>query len=117
MQHPPFQSPAPAEAIRESDVARLSFAVQLAEGLYEREEEGQGERAAAAQGVLQRSVGANYTGPAATATATADPRGLSFQPGAMLWVIQVGAAEAKGWEGGRRGGVDAARLEQPVGLR
>lgn len=60
----------PAEAIRESDIAKLSFAVQLAEGLYERFGE------------------PPQNSSHASSSSSSPAAGLSFTPGSMLWLIQ-----------------------------
>ena len=52
------------ETIRESDISKLSFAVELAAGLYDRYSTANGEEGGGAAG------------------------GSSFGPGAMLWLIQ-----------------------------
>ena len=55
------------ETIRESDISKLSFAVELASGLYERFSDGKGPPG---------SQGVN------------EVKGGSFEPGSMLWLIQ-----------------------------
>ncbi|GFR45920.1 hypothetical protein Agub_g7378, partial [Astrephomene gubernaculifera] len=62
------------ETIRESDVAKLSFAVELAAGFYERQEQQQD----ASSGNTTSSSSSSSTSPAPS----------SVEPGAMLWLIQ-----------------------------
>mmetsp|Transcript_16501 Transcript_16501/g.43135 ORF Transcript_16501/g.43135 Transcript_16501/m.43135 type:complete len:640 (+) Transcript_16501:109-2028(+) len=80
------------EAIRESDIAKLSFAVQLAQGLYERGGGAEGQPSEG--GDLQpsaldetRNDPVSLHGGAKQGTQSGGGAG-SFQPGAMLWVIQ-----------------------------
>ncbi len=71
-----------AEAVRESDIAKLSFSVQLAEGLFSQQQQhhhhqqqpgrSAAEQQGAGDGGQQDSVGLSG----------------SFEPGAMIWLIQ-----------------------------
>lgn len=73
------------ETIRESDIAKLSFAVELAQGLYDRQtDEGQQQ--------LQQQGGD-------AGTAGQEQGGGAFAPGAMLWLIQRDFLQVGGCQG------------------
>lgn len=61
------------ETIRESDISKLSFAVELAAGLYDR---------------YSAAAAAGEPGGAGAGREGALTSGSSFGPGAMLWLIQ-----------------------------
>lgn len=85
-----------AEAIRESDIAKLSFAVQLAEGLFSRQQQHehqqqQGDNTSTSSSRTSRTdsgaAAKNHDGHADEDGSNMLLHG-SFQPGSMLWLIQ-----------------------------
>lgn len=74
-----------AETIRESDISKLSFAVELAQGLYQRYEAG-GDKAGSS--ASSEGSGSGGSSSSSGGGGGAAETGATIDPGSMIWLIQ-----------------------------